>query len=224
MDAPVSHGPIGNARPKSCAPSARHVDPKQARRSALAAARLWFSFSLVHTAASVMGQDIQPANSAEAIINFRSYDPGFASAGQPTPAQLESARDAGFERIIYIAFSDHANSLPNEDRVVKSLGLDYAQIPVDWDAPTHADFEAFAGIMNSRRQKTLLHCQVNYRASAFAMLYRVLHAGVDLAEAKADMNGVWTPDETWTQFLRSVLEAHGVAPDCDGCDWTPAEL
>jgi hypothetical protein len=68
-------------------------------------------------------------------------------------------------------------------------------------------------------KKTLLHCQANFRASAFGFLYRVLHEGVPIAEAKAEMNAVWEPNETWRQLIFDVLAANGVSPNCEGCEW-----
>ena len=158
------------------------------------------------------------------ISNFREYSPTFASSGQPSQKELKALADAGYERIVYIAYSDHRNSLENEDRIVKDLGMEYVQIPVEWSAPTSNDFYMFAGaLQRSPDTKTLLHCQVNFRASAFAFLYRVLHEGVSVAEAKRDMNSVWTPNETWRDLIFEVLEDNDISPHCEGCDWTPAE-
>ncbi len=155
------------------------------------------------------------------IFNYKSYSTSFASAGQPSAEQLQAVADAGFERVIYLAFTDHERSLPAEDRVVKSLGMEYVQIPVDWEAPRQGEFNVFASAMEG---KTFLHCQANFRASAFAMLYRVIHDGVPLNEAKADMNAVWTPNVTWTNFIRATLEANDIDPDCAGCDWEPSNF
>lgn len=157
------------------------------------------------------------------ITNYREYSASFASAGQPTKAQLADLRDAGFRRVVYIAYSDHKNSLAHEDRFAKDLGLEYVHIPVDWHAPTASDFYLFAGAMQREPdKKTLLHCQVNFRASAFAFLYRVIFEDVAVSVAKADMNSVWTPDETWTQLILGILRDNAIDPDCAGCDWTPA--
>ncbi|MEL7311117.1 MAG: protein tyrosine phosphatase family protein [Pseudomonadota bacterium] len=154
--------------------------------------------------------------------NYISYSPIFASAGQPTEAHLTQLIGAGVQRVVYIAYSDHDGSLAHEDRIVSSLGADFVQIPVRWDAPQLGDYQLFAAVMNAAPDKsTLLHCQANYRASAFAMLYRVIELDVPLSEAKADMNSIWTPDETWTQFILDVLSGAGVNADCDNCDWTP---
>jgi len=158
------------------------------------------------------------------IRNYIEYSPTFASAGQPSEEQLALLPDAGYERVIYIAFSNSRGALAGEDAIVKELGMDYVQVPVVWDAPTPSDFYAFAGAMQREpARKTLLHCQANYRASAFSFLYRVLYEAVPVATAKADMNKIWTPNENWTQLIHKVLEENDVSPNCDGCDWTVSE-
>jgi protein tyrosine phosphatase (PTP) superfamily phosphohydrolase (DUF442 family) len=164
------------------------------------------------------------AQSLDEISSYREYSPIFSSAGQPTAEQFATIKEHGFERVVYIAFSTDGNALPNEDKIVKDLGMDYVHVPVVWNAPTAADFDAFAGVMRQAPDtKTLLHCQVNFRASAFSFLYRVIYEGVAVAEAKAAMNSVWQPNETWRDFIFEVLERHGESPHCAGCDWAVPE-
>jgi protein tyrosine phosphatase (PTP) superfamily phosphohydrolase (DUF442 family) len=154
------------------------------------------------------------------ISNFREYSPGFASSGQPTQEQLELLKSEGFERIVYIAFSDSGKAIANEDVIVKELGMEYVQIPVIWDKPSTSDFYAFADVMQRYPdKKSLLHCLVNFRASAFSFLYRVLFQNVSVTDAKADMNTVWQPDETWRDLIFSILEENGKSAQCDDCDW-----
>ncbi len=99
------------------------------------------------------------------------------------------------------------------------------QIPVDWENPTRGDFYAFAGSMQTGpKKRTLLHCQVNYRASAFSFLYRVIYEAVPVADAKRDMYSVWQPDETWRRFIFAVLEENDISPLCSDCDWNDSEL
>lgn len=162
-----------------------------------------------------------PANLAE-ITNFRQYSATFASSGQPTEEQLQAVADAGFERVVYIAFTNNQNALPDEDQIVKRLGMEYMQVPVDFANPLPDDFYAFADSMRRNTdKKTLLHCQVNARATAFSFLYRVLYEDVPVAEAKADMNTVWQPNEVWRDFIFEVMDQNDVDPNCEGCDWTP---
>lgn len=156
------------------------------------------------------------------IKNLRSYSPSFFSSGQPSAEQLPLLKSSGFQRVIYIAFSDHEHSLAQEDRLVKSLGMDYLHIPVVWNNPTANDFALFASAMQQAPEaKTLLHCQVNYRASAFALLYRVIYLEVPLQQAMADMHSVWTPAEHWVTFMQNTLREHGKPNTCNGCTWMP---
>jgi protein tyrosine phosphatase (PTP) superfamily phosphohydrolase (DUF442 family) len=150
------------------------------------------------------------------IINYREYSATLASAGQPERAQFKDLRTAGFERVIFLAFTDHQESVANEDRVVTELGMAYVQIPVVWEKPTRADFNTFAAVMQQDPgRKTLIHCQVNYRASAFVFLYRVLFDGVPMDQAKDVMDSVWVPNDTWREFIFNTLEEHGRSPHCD---------
>jgi protein tyrosine phosphatase (PTP) superfamily phosphohydrolase (DUF442 family) len=163
---------------------------------------------------------VAAANGLEDISNFLTYSPVFSSSGQPAEDQFELVKNAGFERVIYIAFSNSGKALSNEDEIVKNLGMEYVHIPVIWDNPTAADFYAFADVMQRYPdKKSLLHCQVNFRASAFSFLYRVLYQGVDVAAAKADMNTVWQPNEIWRDLIFAILDENGKSAQCEGCNW-----
>ena len=159
------------------------------------------------------------------IDNYRQYSPEFSSSGQPSVSQLQAVSEAGFERVIYLAFSDNQTAIEAEDRVVKKLGMDYVHIPVDFESPTIEDFEDFAAVMNRDQQKrTLLHCQINLRASTFSFLYRVIYAGVPIAQAKLDLDAIWQPDKVWYRFIVDVLGQHGISHECDDCDWAENEF
>ena len=156
------------------------------------------------------------------IVNFRQYSPTFASSGQPTREQFSTIAENGFERIVYIAFTNNQGALTDADQVIKGLGMEYMQVPVDFDNPLPPDFYAFADYMQRNiSKKTLLHCQVNARATAFSFLYRVIYEGVPIAEAKEDMNTVWQPNEVWRDFIFAMMAENNLSPDCEGCDWTP---
>jgi len=181
--------------------------------------------SMVAVLLLAAGADSSRAAELSDITNYVEYSGQFASAGQPTKKQFELVRDAGFERVVYIAFTNSGKAFDDEDQIVKELGMDYIQIPVDWEHPTANDFYAFAGVMQlGPPQKTLLHCQVNMRATAFSFLYRVVYQEVPVAEAKRDMNTVWQPNETWRDLIFEVLAENGVSAECDGCDWATQDM
>jgi protein tyrosine phosphatase (PTP) superfamily phosphohydrolase (DUF442 family) len=188
--------------------------------------RIFFFLSCLLVSINMNAADLEPDHEAlKEVLNFRQYSETFASAGQPTAEQFSNIRDAGFERVIYIAFSNNPNAVANADQLVKGLGMDYVHIPVDWNNPSKRDFYTFADAMQREQKlKTLLHCQVNARATAFSFLYRVIYDGAPVAQAKSDMNSVWQPNETWRNLIFALLEENGISPDCATCDWTPSNL
>jgi len=148
------------------------------------------------------------------IPNFRTYSASFASSGQITGHHLKSLQRDGFQRIVYLAYRSHGNTTDqlSIDRQATDLGMSYVHIPVPWQAPSLVDYQTFAAVMNSQPgQKTLLHCQMNYRASAFSFLYRVLELDTSLDDATRDLFAVWTPDQTWLEFINNVLAANNRA-------------
>jgi hypothetical protein len=59
---------------------------------------------------------------------------------------------------------------------------------------------------------------MNYRASAFSFLYRVLELGTPFDEAARDLFAVWNPDQTWLDLINTVLAANNraaLAPPID---------
>ena len=194
--------------------------------------KLYPTLSSAIAAASLLGAlsanafAVEPTDPTLAdITNFRQYSATFASSGQPTKDQFSAIAENGFERIVYIAFTNNTNALPDADQVVKGLGMEYMHIPVTWDNPLPSDFYAFAdSLRRDTDKKTLLHCQVNARATAFSFLYRVIYEGVSIAEAKTDMNTVWQPNETWRDFIFAVLAENGMSSECEECDWTPSQM
>ena len=160
------------------------------------------------------------ASTLAEIPNYRQYSDTFASSGQPDVAQLEAAAGSGVERVIYLAFTDDETAIEHEDRSVKKLGMAYVHIPVDFMAPSLSDFQQFASVMQQASDtNTLLHCQVNFRASTFSLLYRVIYLEVPLPEAKEVFDSVWQPNEVWFRFIQSVLKHYDIDYACEGCDW-----
>jgi len=195
----------------------RYFVGKKLRKALLVGTTAIISFTGV-----TLGFAQEANNDLDAILNYREYTPLFSSAGQPSREQFPLLKEQGYERVIYIAFSNGRTAIPDEDQIVKDLGMDYLHIPVDFNNPTLRDFNAFADAMQREPDsKTILHCQVNARATAFSLLYRVVHQGVPLAQAKEDMNTVWQPNEVWRDFIFEVLAANNISNECAECDWTP---
>ena len=50
------------------------------------------------------------ADQLDDIVNYREYSATLSSSGQPDMDQLGYLREAGFERVVYLAFSDCPSS------------------------------------------------------------------------------------------------------------------
>ncbi len=63
--------------------------------------------------------------------------------------------------------------------------------------------------MDAHRDKHILvHCAMNYRATAFLALWRILRQGWGVDEAFAAQHKIWDLDEypVWKKFVEQSLE------------------
>ncbi|PKN95023.1 MAG: phosphatase [Chloroflexi bacterium HGW-Chloroflexi-6] len=142
------------------------------------------------------------------ITNLTILNDSLWTSGQPTRAELAEVAAAGFEVVINLAMSTSDNALPDEAELVQSLGMEYIHIPVVWEAPQPGDLLRFMDAMDTRfNRKVLVHCALNYRASAFTALWRVLRQGWEKEKAFAVQETIWQLDDypIWKNFVTSAL-------------------
>ena len=136
------------------------------------------------------------------ITNFHFVSRQLASSGLLDLDDYEHIKQYGFKHVINLIPGDQTE----ERKTVKSLGLSYEQISVDWSEPTLQNFEDFAKLMkNYGEDKIYVHCEANFRASTFVYLYRVTQLGVTQEKAKKDLLKIWQPSETWQGYIEKVL-------------------
>ena len=126
----------------------------------------------------------------------------------PTAGQMESAAEAGVQVVINLALKTSQGALENEDALVESLGMKYIQIPVEWSEPTRQNLEDFFNAMDAHKDDNILvHCQANYRASSFVMLYRIHRLGWKKEDAIPVMERMWNPEDfpVWQKFIEANL-------------------
>ena len=136
----------------------------------------------------------------ENIYNF--------SSGMPTPEQIPSIAKNGVQVLINLATSQSEGWMPNEKDLVEAQNIAYYEIPVDWDNPAMKNLTEFMNIMDRHKhQKILVHCQANFRATGFIMLYRVNRLGWAEENALRDLRKIWNPAEypIWEQFIKKSL-------------------
>ena len=95
----------------------------------------------------MMTQTESTKMSTTEIYNYIQVNDQTITGGQPTADQLRSAAAEGFITVINLATTHSTPALEDEAGLVRSLGLNYYHIPVEWENPKDSDFAAFEGVM-----------------------------------------------------------------------------
>ena len=163
---------------------------------------------LVSLAHKYTGHRWVSARELRDIYNYRRIDERISTSGQPTVAQFDSIRDAGFTSVVNLAPAGAENALPDEAGVLRGLGLHYVHLPVDFARPTQADFRGFVEALGAlESEKVWIHCAANMRVSAFVFRYRTEILDQDPGPARADLEAIWEPFGAWKPFLAGQPDA-----------------
>ena len=143
------------------------------------------------------------------IYNVLFYHEQLSSSGMPTPEQMEGVAEAGIKLVINLAPHDVPNAIPSEAELVRSLGMEYINIPVNWSTPTRDGLNLFMDAMDANSDKKVhVHCEANFRASAFILIYRVLRLDWKKEDAFKVMHSIWDEDAypVWKMFIEDMLK------------------
>lgn len=146
------------------------------------------------------------------IYNYQKVNDSLITAGQPTAAQLQAAAEEGIDTVINLGMLDQSYSLEDEAGLVRSLGMSYHHIPVEWEGPTEENLKTFEELMNSLPPgRILLHCAANFRATAFYGLYGMRNLGWSEARLKELMSPIWQGNHypVWEDFIRRMKKQEG---------------
>jgi len=145
----------------------------------------------------------------EEIRNFLALSDTLFTGGMPEHEQLTDAAQRGVQLVINLAPHALPDALPDEPGLVNSLGMQYINIPVIWSTPTQEGLDRFMDVMDEHQDKKILvHCQANFRATAFVAMYRILRQGWEPENAMAGMHRIWDEEEypIWKMFIDDILQ------------------
>jgi protein tyrosine phosphatase (PTP) superfamily phosphohydrolase (DUF442 family) len=145
----------------------------------------------------------------EDIYNFLALSDTLFTGGMPKAHQLTDAAQRGVQIVINLAPHSVPDALPNEAELVDALGLQYINIPVVWKTPTRDGLDRFMAVMNENKDKKILvHCQANFKATAFVALYRILRHDWEPKDAMEDMHRIWDAEDypIWKMFIEENLK------------------
>lgn len=142
------------------------------------------------------------------IINWRRRDAKTTLSGQPTEAQLAQINAMGATHVINLGPHSNTGALLDEAGCLATLGLNYIYIPVDFENPTQANFNAFCAAMAQTAGDTIhVHCIYNARVTAFFYRYAFEGLGGDVGQAFETMDSIWRPGGVWAEFINKPKEA-----------------
>jgi len=143
------------------------------------------------------------------IYNYLFYHDKLSSSGMPTAGQMKSVAEAGVQLVINLAPHDVPNAIPDEAKLVESLGMTYINIPVNWGTPNEDGLNVFMDAMDANKDRKIhVHCEANFRASAFITMHRILRSGWNAEEAFAVMHTIWDEDAypVWKMFIENAIQ------------------
>ena len=138
------------------------------------------------------------------ILNWRRVDARLTLSGQPSEAQLGQIAALGVTHLVNLGPHDNRSALRDEPGTVAALRMEYHYIPVDFQAPSEADFSRFCEVMDRLAGQTIhVHCIYNARVSAFMYRYRRDVLKEDPALIRRDLHQIWEPFGVWKDFIRA---------------------
>lgn len=143
------------------------------------------------------------------LYNYKFFHEKLSSSGMPTAEQMKSVAEAGVQLVINLAPHDVKKAIPNEPELVEALGMQYINIPVNWGTPTKDGLNIFMDAMDANQDKKIhVHCEANFRASAFIAMYRILRLGWKPEEALEIMHTIWDDDAypVWKMFIEDAIK------------------
>jgi uncharacterized protein (TIGR01244 family) len=120
-----------------------------------------------------------PAEGTPRLPEERSPAPNLLTGGQPTPAQLQAAKAAGYATVINLRAPGEPGSWDEADTVT-TLGMRYVAIPVAGaDGLTRANAQLLADAIAQSRGPVVVHCASGNRVGALLAIKAALLDGVD---------------------------------------------
>lgn len=140
--------------------------------------------------------------------------PRLVTAGQPSADALAKLKAQGFGAVVYLAPPTVSDAVRDEPLIVARQGLAFVNLPIDFEHPTEADFEALSAVLKAfADRKVLVHCQINLRASSLVFLHRTITLKEDPRVAYDAVTAVWSPHGPWRTLIEAQLRKHAIAFD-----------
>lgn len=140
------------------------------------------------------------------VFNYCCIDGSVTTSGIFNNSQLDCLAQWGYDIVINLLPDDSEYAIADEHQRVRAIGLEYTAIPVDFGAPSAADYQDFVEAMSrSNGQRRWIHCAANYRVSAFIARYNMQSKIWSKEQASTHMAKLWNIEDhpVWQNFVYS---------------------
>ena len=142
------------------------------------------------------------------IRNFVRLDDRITTSGRLREADPARLAAIGVRHVVNLALDEHPDALPDATTHMAQAGMRYTHIPIPFDAPTDAHYDAFVAAIEDSDEPVHVHCIATLGVWAFFYRYHRDRHGMPAAEARSIMERVWTPEtisiphaEAWAAFI-----------------------
>jgi len=144
----------------------------------------------------------------DTITAWQRIDGRTTTSGKLVADNVQQLASLGVRHVINLALDDHPEALNEEADLLRAAGIRYTHIPVPFDDPTDAHYEAFVRAYEADNEPVHVHCIANMRVSAFLYRYHRDRKAMPETEARALMEQQWSPDTSshsamvpWARFI-----------------------
>jgi uncharacterized protein (TIGR01244 family) len=152
----------------------------------------------------------ESVNDPADIRGWQRLDDRTTTSGRLEDKDVARLAEVGVKHVINLALDTHPEALADEGAKLAAAGIGYTHIPVPFDAPEDAHFDAFRVALSAIGDAPVhVHCIANYRVSAFYYRLNRDDRSMDEAKARALMEVQWQPDKSdrpetkvWAEFIK----------------------
>ncbi len=147
--------------------------------------------------------------------NLRQIAPNLFIAGQPTEEELTDIPSTGFRTLINLRPADEDGTVPDEERLVESAGLNYAAIPITPQTIDDAAVQRFIQAVDSDDAPPVVaHCAGGGRAGILMLLHLAIDYGWSLEKTLEEGTKLGIAPATnspYRAFFESYILRHSPA-------------
>ncbi len=148
----------------------------------------------------------QHATDMAKLKNYVKISEQLHTCGTIKTKDLEAIKSEGVNTVISLNTESPSRVIMLKGEA-EALNIQYIHIPVSWERPSLESLQRFFKAMETNKNaEVLVHCRLNWRASAFTYLYQTLRLKADKQEALNTLHQVWKPErnEIWTRFIQEA--------------------